>query len=54
MDAIQGLFRAESEKFRMVNQSGLLQSFPDCDFGFIYWYAVAVIFPGHGRAGDVD
>jgi hypothetical protein len=54
MDAIQGLFRAESEKIRMVSHSGLFQSFPDFDFGFIDWFAVGAIFPGRGRERDVD
>jgi hypothetical protein len=54
MDAIQGLFPAESENIRMVNHSGLFHSFPDFDLVCIHWSAVGAIFPGHGRAGDVD
>jgi len=53
MDAIQGLFPAESENIRMVNHSGLFHSFPDFDLVCIHWSAVGAIFPGHagGRRG---
>jgi hypothetical protein len=54
MDAIQGLFPAESEKIRMVSHSGLFHSFPDFDFVFIHWLPVGAIFSGQGGAGDVD
>ena len=54
MHAIQGLFAAESEKIRMVNQSDLLQSFSDFDFRFIELFEREAIFSGCGRARHAD